>query len=87
MTFKVIPHFIKSCVFILLTLLKVLKRLDVKTKNIWQNTIIDDFEILRLPFVTFNDFSGHTSFNKKNCVFILLVFIETLSKSVNRRMC
>ena len=25
----------------------------------------DDFEILRCPFVTFNDRSGHTSFNER----------------------
>ena len=31
----------------------------------------DDFEILRWPYVSFNDLCGHTLFYKKNCVFIM----------------
>ena len=41
----------------------------------------DDFEILRRPYVTFNEISGHTLFNKKNCVLIMLTIIEILQSS------
>ena len=39
----------------------------------------DDFEILKWTFMTYNDFWFNLI--KKNCVFILLVFIEILVKN------
>ena len=61
------------CVFIPLTFLKSVKKLGDKKIFFLDK---DDFYILRLPYVTFNDLWGHTIILWKICVFILLVFIE-----------
>ena len=52
---------------------KVFKKLGVKQKYIVEK---DDLEILRWPYVIFNDLWGHTLLYEKNCVSIMLAFIE-----------
>ena len=57
MTFEVILHFIKKIFLINVDILEKLNKKYIEKK--------DDFEILRWPFVTFNDRSGHILFNEK----------------------